>query len=296
MLLQPLLGSGNEQAATTYARSMVFAGFVAVRSGDYCESIRFFQRALAAVEGLRFDSSVRAKALYGMASTAVNIGNTSVDEYHKLTDPVLELAQRSGLVRTAVSITLNRALYDVYRGSAHESAQRDLAECWRISVRTDDRRLVTEVGLTIAALELNAANSEHGDRSFERFKNALEVLQRTEECGLLDELTAAHVYSMRAQGYLGMLRFSEALTMARNAKRSADRLGNRRIGGTSLRVIAESCWARGNRKEAVESAFEAVSMLEADGHLPALAAAYRTSAKITGNAKHRRLAASSVRG
>ena len=32
MLLQPLRGSGNEQAATTYARSMVFAGFVAVRS------------------------------------------------------------------------------------------------------------------------------------------------------------------------------------------------------------------------------------------------------------------------
>jgi tetratricopeptide (TPR) repeat protein len=290
--LQPLLGTGNERATSTYARAMVNAGFTLVKSGDYRGSLASFQRALAAAEGLRFETPIRATALYGMASTAVTIGNTGVEEYHKLTGPILDLAQRNGFVRTAVAIAINRALFDACKGSGYDSALKELAECWRISVRTDDRRLVTEVGLTLAALHVNVAGAGQRANGLACWKNALDVLQRTEELGLLDDFTSAHVYSMKAQAYLGMMRFPEAFAMAQKAKGNAERLGNRRIRATSLRVIAESCWARGKIAEASRTASEAVALLEADGHLLSLAAAYRTSAKITGNPKHRRLAAS----
>ncbi|HTU82509.1 MAG TPA: tetratricopeptide repeat protein [Candidatus Acidoferrales bacterium] len=85
-------------------------------------------------------------------------------------------------------------------------------------------------------------------------------------------------------------RHHDALNVARAAVRAMRRIGSERGLGSALRVQAEIQSALGESGSASRSIDEAVALLGRSGPPYALAQAYRCSAKVTGNRRHRRIA------
>jgi hypothetical protein len=141
------------------------------------------------------------------------------------------------------------------------------------------------------------------------------LYKRIAECEALNgDLHAAHDFATRARGALphgsldwidahcfeamaslGNKNYVQATTAAKVAADSARRMNNKRRLGCALRLLAEGYEGLSRRREGTFCIEEAVSVLEGHTHSRALALAYRTSARLTGNADHRRLATELVR-
>jgi tetratricopeptide (TPR) repeat protein len=290
-LLLPSLAGGEERAIKLYANAANTGGFLGSATGEYTASLSYFRRAIAALQVIPEDLAKRAVGLYGMATSSIHLGTTTVAQFHEMTDPVLELAQRNGLTRLAIAIAMNRALFDAQSTSEYTKACDELTECWRAAIRTNDRPIITGVGLTMASLALNVDVPRQSAVLLGRVQMACKVLDKTEEIGVVDGVSLAHVTFMKAQAQFELMRFREAATAAKRAFANARQLHIRRLEGASLRIIAECYWAQGNQRKAGRAVAEAVALLESAGHARSLADAYRSSAKITGNAAHGRLAA-----
>ncbi|MGZ3497796.1 MAG: hypothetical protein ACXWNZ_03020 [Vulcanimicrobiaceae bacterium] len=136
------------------------------------------------------------------------------------------------------------------------------------------------------------------------------LYKRIAECEALNgDLHAAHDFATRArcalpQGSLGWIDahcfeamaalgnkdYAQACTAAQVAADGARRMNNKRRLGCALRLLAEGYEGLSRRGESATCIEEAVSILEGHTHPRALALAYRTSARLTGNSDHRRLA------
>jgi hypothetical protein len=117
-------------------------------------------------------------------------------------------------------------------------------------------------------------------------KTALAYARRARACYPQGSLESSLPMLSQAQAYLA----TGAYLAARRAATRASRCGseNGRFRGTALRLLAESYWGLRDRNAATEAIRESIAELERYGHPFSLHKAYAASAKITGDANHRR--------
>jgi tetratricopeptide (TPR) repeat protein len=97
----------------------------------------------------------------------------------------------------------------------------------------------------------------------------------------------AHCF--KAMADLADRNYSKAAATARKAVSGARRIDNDRRLGCGLRLLAEAYAGLDRLPESSDTIDEAIALLEGHTHSRALSIAYRLSAKVTGNPKHRRL-------
>ena len=247
-------------------------------SGEFEESAKLLDRARACL-GPDASASTRATLLLNSGYTHVMMP-FGVRRATEENAEALDIAKRNGLVRHAAAALGNLSVIHRMRGEhdlAASYGRKALIFTEPIATREDFANLA----MSVAQIEADAGNGQR----------ALELLARARlHAGTSDSL-APRLKLAEAYVLVASYEFESALTIAKSALLTLERFGLRRRVGMALCTQAEAYAALGHRRLACSTISDAVDALEREGSAFALARAYRTSARITGNQKHRAYAA-----
>jgi tetratricopeptide (TPR) repeat protein len=187
----------------------------------------------------------------------------------------LEISQRNGLVRQAATALGNLSVIYRYWGEYDRAASYGRKALMFEPITTQED--FATLAMSVAQIEADAGFGQRG----------LALVGRIQPHAATNPSLSARLKAAQAYVLVALRRFDLALAFAKSAQRELERLGLRRRIGVALCTQAEAYAALDERRLASSTIRDAVDALEREGSAFALANAYRISARITGNVKHR---------
>ena len=123
-----------------------------------------------------------------------------------------------------------------------------------------------------------------------RHEAAVALAHRARSILATNSLERIYSSLAEAQARVTIGQFAEAGSAATDAHAAAAAIGSDRLGGTALRLLAESAEGLGHLEAAREQIVGAIAALEHEGPPLALLQAYRVAARITGDRRYERTA------
>lgn len=192
----------------------------------------------------------------------------------------LDLARRHGLVELVIDAMSGLSSAAQIRGD-HQAGRRYVYEILPVA---EHAALPAQRGmlLNVAAIS-EAALGQH--------QTAVALAHRARSILAGDSLERIYSSLAEAQARVTIGQFAEGRTAAADAHAAAAAIESDRLGGTALRLLAESAEGLGRLESAREQIVGAIAALEREGPPFALLQAYRAAARITGEPRFARTAA-----
>jgi hypothetical protein len=192
----------------------------------------------------------------------------------------LDLARRHGLVELVIDAMSGLSSAAQVRGD-HQAGRRYVYEVLPVA---EHAALPAQRGmlLNVAAIS-EAALGQH--------QTAVALAHRARSILAGDSLERIYSSLAEAQARVTIGQFAEGGSAAADAQAAAAAIDSDRLGGTAMRLLAESAEGLGDLATAREQIAGAIAALEHEGPPFALLEAYRAAARITGEPRFARTAA-----
>ncbi len=191
----------------------------------------------------------------------------------------LDLARRHGLVELVIDAMSGLSSAAQVRGD-HKAGREYVYEILPVAERA---ALPAQHGMVLNVAAISEA-------ALGRHEAAVALAHRARSVLATNSLERIYSSLAEAQARVTIGQFAEAGSPATDAHAAAAAIGSDRLGGTALRLLAESAEGLGNLAAARERIVGAIAALEHEGPPSALLQAYRVAARITGDRRYERTA------
>jgi hypothetical protein len=202
------------------------------------------------------------------------------DEAMPLVGEALNLARRHGLVELVIDAVSGLSSTAQVRGD-HVASKRFAYDILPVAEQSG---LAMQQGVLLNVAAISEASLGKHEAAVDLARRARAVLSQ-------DSLESIYSSLAEAQASVTIRDFGAASGAAQAAYAAASGIRSDRLGGTALRLLAESAAGLGHAQEAQERIVGAIAALEREGPPFALLQAYQAAAKITGDRRFRRTAA-----